>query len=330
MEGGLRVPGVFGPILTTGVALSAAVVVVANPLTAPQSDVQIPAAQAQVSQVGGQALDMLDEDFIKAVGPKPTGSTNPLAVLKDLVSALVADAADLGKSAVLHAFTVGASVVTRRAAPELTAVTHPFVVPPAPVVADLRPVVEQALTAIIADYGDITDSGVIASAFAAGAALAAEGSPLLEDLRGLVDSQLQPALDKVGPALSTLPQTALGVVRDAVTLYLPPDLPATRVLPVLPGRAENPGTDPSEGGVPAVADDVAQALSRKPRPIAVERTAPPLRNIDGVDPSAAEAPKRPLVSVGLGPRRPAVSDLADGVRESIGRAVKARVDRTHD
>lgn len=328
MKGGVRVPGAFGPILTTGVALSAAVVVVANPMTAPHADVQISAAQAQVSQASGQALDMLDEDFIKAVGPKPAGSTNPLAVLKDLVSALVADAADLGKSAVLHAFTVGASVVSRPEAPELTAVSHPFVVPPAPVPQDLRPVVEQALTAIIADYGDVTDSGVIAAAFAAGAALNTEGSPLLEDLRGLVDSQLQPALAKAGSAVSAIPQTALGVVRDAVTLYLPPDRPATRVLPALPGRAESPETDPSEAGAPAVGDDVTQVLNRKSRPTTVDRTVPPLLNIGGAGSAAAEAIKRPVV--GVGPHRPAVSDLADSVRGSIGRAVKARVDRTRD
>jgi hypothetical protein len=348
----VQVPGALGPILTTGVALSAAVVVVANPVTAPHADVQIPAAQAQVSQAG-QALDMLDEDFIKAVGPKPAGSTNPLAVLKefkDLVSALVTDAADLGRSAVLHAFTVGANVVSRPEAPELTAMSHPFVIPPAPealpaldwpvlpgpVPEDLRPVVEQALTAIIADYRDIADAGVIAAAFAAGAALAAEGSPLLENLRGLVDSQLQPALDKSGSAVSALPHTALGdVIRDAVTPNLPKAVPSMPVAPTLPGRAENPGADLAGAGATAVGDDVAQAMNRKPRPITVDRTAPPLLDIGGADSTVVEAARRPVGGQGqlggsTGLNRSAVSDVADKVRGSIGRAVKAHVDRAHD
>ena len=349
----MRVPGAFGPILTTGVALSAAVVVVTNPVTAPHADVRIPAAQAQVSQASGQAIDMLDEDFINAVGPTPAGSTNPLAVLKDLVSALVADAADLGRSAVLHAFTVGASVVSRPESPELTASSYPLVIPPAadtlpalnwsvlpgPVPEALRPVVEQALTAIIADYGDITDAGVIAAAFAAGAALSAEASPLLGNLRGLVDSQLQPALAKAGSAVSALPHTAVGdVIRDTVTQYLPPKaLPPKALVPAGPGRDESAGTDLAGSSSPAAGDDVAQVVKRKPRPITAERPLPPLLVIGGAESTVAQAPKRPVFGPGplgaagvTGPNRSTVSDLADGVRGSIGRAVKAHIDRPRD
>ena len=51
--------GVVGPVLTTGVALAAAVVVVANPVIPPRSDVQIPSVQ--LSAGTGDALGMLDE-----------------------------------------------------------------------------------------------------------------------------------------------------------------------------------------------------------------------------------------------------------------------------
>ena len=59
--------GVVGPVLTTGVALAAAVVVVANPVIPPRSGVQIPSVQ--LSAGTGDALCMLDEEFLNAIAP---------------------------------------------------------------------------------------------------------------------------------------------------------------------------------------------------------------------------------------------------------------------
>jgi hypothetical protein len=196
--------------------LGAATVVVANPVVVPRADVQIPAAHLPVTVAGvghhgsahGSALDMLDEDFIRAVGPGPTASANPLAALTDLVRVLVADAAQMGRSAVLHAFATGARVI---ADPVLTSTSYPYLpaapsdpaalpwwgpTPPVAGAGDLGPVVTQALTAILADVGDVSGARAIVSAFAAGAALASEQLPVLgvvesvqRDLRGvLVDT----------------------------------------------------------------------------------------------------------------------------------------------
>lgn len=347
-------PGAFGPILTTGVALSAAVVVVTNPVTAPPTDVRIPAAQSQVSKAG-QAVDMLDEDFIQAVGPGPTGSTNPFAVLKDLVSSLVADAADLGKDAILRAFVAGTSVVSGQQVPELTAASYPYIPPvyippvapdrlpwpalPGPVPTDLRPVVEQALTAIITDSGDFTDSGVVAAAFVAGAALAAEVSPILESLRGLVDAQLRPALNQAGSALAALSPPLIGdVIRDVVDRYLP-TAPSVADVQVLPRRDANPETDPLLTGEPSADDDASLTSVRQARPNPAKRTPDLMADVVAAEAPGAETvvPKHPfsgLARLGAaaigGPHRPAAPNVGDGGRSPIAGAVKAAIDRARD
>lgn len=335
-------PGAFGPILTTGVALSAAVVVVTNPVTAPHADVRIPAAQAQVSTASGQAVDMLDEDFINAVAPGPTGSTNPLAILKDLVKVLVADAAEVGKSTVLRAFIAGASVVAPNS-PELTSVTLPYVVPPAPetlpnlpdlsampwtavpgpVSEELRPVVEQALTAIIADAGDVTDPGVIAAAFMAGAALAAEESPIAQDLRRLVESQFQPALRDAKAAAITRP--AIGtVILDAVKQHLPTPPPGD--FTVLPRRDSASGTGLLTGGAPMVGGDVTETVNRPARQIADRSLPPLLSSVSDVKPPvlAAISPKRPIGS----PHH--ATATGPGGSGPLASAIKARLDRVRN
>lgn len=202
-------PWAFGPILTAGVTLGAATVVVANPVVVPRADVQIPAAHVPVTVAGvghhGSALDMLDEDFIRAVGPGPTASANPLAALTDLARVLVADAAQMGRTAILHAFATGARVI---ADPVLTSTSYPYLpaapsdpaalpwsgpTPPVADAGDLGPVVAQALTAVLADVGDVGAARAVIAAFAAGAALASEQLPVLDvvesvqrDLRGVL------------------------------------------------------------------------------------------------------------------------------------------------
>lgn len=113
----------IGPIVTTGVAMAAAGVVVANPILVPRSDVQIPA----VALSAGTADSMLDKSFLDAIAPAPTESTSPLSVLKQLVSALAADASYIGKNAIVNAFVAGVGAVN----PDLGTINNTFVVPPA-------------------------------------------------------------------------------------------------------------------------------------------------------------------------------------------------------
>lgn len=115
----------YGPILTTGVALTAAAVVVANPIAvAPRSDVRIPSVS--LSAGTDDAIGMLDPKFLDAIAPGPPQSGNPFSVLKQLITSLAADATSFGKSAIVDAFVAGIAAVSE---PELTASTDSFVSP---------------------------------------------------------------------------------------------------------------------------------------------------------------------------------------------------------
>jgi hypothetical protein len=233
-------PWAFGPILTAGVTLGAATVVVANPVVVPRADVQIPAAHVPVTVAGvghhGSALDMLDEEFIRAVGPGPTASANPLAALTDLARVLVADAAQMGRTAILHAFATGTRVI---ADPVLTSTSYPYLpaapsdpaalpwsgpTPPIADADDLGPVVAQALTAVLADVGDVSQARAVVAAFAAGAALASEQLPVLDVVES-VQRDLRGVLLDTASVVAALPRPR-EVIGDGIRT-------AVKVLPVI-------------------------------------------------------------------------------------------------
>ena len=233
-------PWAFGPILTAGVTLGAATVVVANPVVVPRADVQIPAAHVPVTVAGvghhGSALDMLDEEFIRAVGPGPTASANPLAALTDLARVLVADAAQMGRTAILHAFATGTRVI---ADPVLTSTSYPYLpaapsdpaalpwsgpTPPIADAGDLGPVVAQALTAVLADVGDVSQARAVVAAFAAGAALASEQLPVLDVVES-VQRDLRGVLLDTASVVAALPRPR-EVIGDGIRT-------AVKVLPVI-------------------------------------------------------------------------------------------------
>lgn len=113
----------IGPIVTTGVAIVVAGVVVANPVVvAPHTDVSIPAVK--LSGSSDASGSMLDQAFLDAIAPGPAASTNPFSVLKQLITSLAADATSLGKNALVNAFVAGVTAVSE---PELTASALPYV-----------------------------------------------------------------------------------------------------------------------------------------------------------------------------------------------------------
>lgn len=98
---------VFGPILATGVVLVTAAVVAANPVMGSSADVQI----RSVDLSSGTA-DTFGQDFYDALAPASPRASGPLAVLKDVVSALVADAVYLGRNGWAQAFTAAGDLTT--------------------------------------------------------------------------------------------------------------------------------------------------------------------------------------------------------------------------
>ena len=291
-------PGLIGPLLTTGVALSVAAVVVANPVIVPRADLQVPAVQLSGT---GDAMDMLNKDFLSAIGPAQTeSSSNPIAVLKDLVSSLAADASYLGRNAIVAAFFAGATAVTN---PELTAASYPYVpVPPhlpapavtggpvaspAPTVslpaagpvsteqllalsavpAELIPAAAEMVMTLMDDVHGITDDAVTA-AFAAGALLVTQGGRAIATLRGLVSRDLR------------------AVLSAAATVVTSGD-PEKAIINAINGVIEQPGYETtSVQTAPSQSPAIGQRTSPDSDPV-----APPVVN-SSANPVAAEGVQR--------------------------------------
>ena len=218
---------VIGPILTTGVALLAASVVVANPLVVPRADVQIPAftLSAGNDETGG----MLDPAFLNAIAPAPSESDNPFSVFKQLITSLASDATSVGRNAIVDAFVAGVAAVSQ---PELSAASDPYAAPPvdpypanlpalaaslAPgldissfkpvaaavpaatadpslaVAAAVAPVVRELVSSLVADVGYVSN-GLISAAFAVGALVATEPVLVVNTLSALVGGDLNGAV----------------------------------------------------------------------------------------------------------------------------------------
>ena len=304
----------LGPIFTTGVALTAAGVVVANPVIPPRSDVQIPAVQ--LSAGAGDALGMLDEDFLNAIAPAPPQSTNPFVILKDLITSLAADATYLGKSAIVDAFVAGATAVTQ---PELTASSYPYVpqTRPAPSsdlapaqldpaalnplslesvlpvelglptadLSDLSPVMAEAVTSMVNDVSYVSNQ-LVTAAFAAGAMLAAEPALIVGTLWALVEGDVRGALETAVAAVSA-PFAPSRIVLDAlhtvITRHLPgaPAAVAPEIEP--PAAPETEPSAPVETPEPGTTSPLAAEADRV-------TTAGPRQRRAVIDPPAVVLP----------------------------------------
>ena len=265
---------VIGPILTTGVSLVTAGVVVANPIVAPRADVAIPAVQ--LSAGNAETIGMLDQAFLDAIAPGPAGSSNPFSVLKDLISGLAADASSMGKDVIVDAFVAGVAAVSP---PELTAASSPylsFVGAPVPgfpaitdphdlsalvpsmsevavaaadssefVANDVAPVVREFVTSLAADV-EFVSTGLIEAAFAVGALVAHEPILIARTLTALVSGDFEGALaNAVKAVVAPLgpPAMVYNTLRTVVVKYLSlaPRNPAAPA----PASAPEPGTRPA-------------------------------------------------------------------------------------
>ncbi|WP_179471695.1 hypothetical protein [Mycolicibacterium vinylchloridicum] len=118
----------LGPFLTTGVALVAATVVVANPLAPPSRDMQISTTQLSTSP---DLLSPSDKSLLSALTPQlPVSNLGP--ALAQILAALAADADRISREV---ASAIGPDVVVAAAAPEQTAyrpepVVAPFIESP--------------------------------------------------------------------------------------------------------------------------------------------------------------------------------------------------------
>lgn len=291
----------IGPIVTTGMALVVSGVIVANPVVTPRADVQIPAVQ--LSSGSDDAGGMLDEAFLNAIAPAPPESTNPFAVLKQLVSSLVADATFIGKNAIVDAFVAGVTAVSE---PELTAAWAPYAAPPAefsaavaavlpglqfpdpatlpdlpatlpdpvaPVSDPLSPVVKEFVTSLVHDVGYVGGE-MISAAFAVGAVVAAEPAMIAETLRALVKGDFAGALNsavKVVTAPLGPPAIIIDALRTVVEKRLAGLVPA---ITAPEAAAESHAAPTVAAPTPSAAAPTDTSLGQRPTRRAPDTQAP--------------------------------------------------------
>lgn len=259
----------------------------ANPIIAPHSDVQIPAVQ--LSAGTGDAIGMLDQAFLDAIAPAPPESTNPLSVLKQLITSLAADASDAGKTAIINAFVAGITAVSE---PELTATTVPYEAPAVPpispdlamsvlpgldlnsiipanggisslpnltsVVTDtVAPAVTSFVSSLIRDAGYV-GGRLVAAAFATGAMVANEpaliGATLTAlvqgDFTGALQSAVKAVIAPLGPPVIILDAVATVIEKRLVDLS--GGLPSVPVpAEVNTDIARTPAPEPGDNEQPA-------------------------------------------------------------------------------
>lgn len=246
--------------MTAGVALTVAAVVVANPVIAPHSDVQIPAVALSAGS-DPSGTGMLDAAFLNAIAPTPPEPATPFTVLKQLLASLAADVTSFGKSAIVDAFVAGVATITQ---PELTAASSPYfgpavdlpglpasegglpldpgsaaispsvivpsatIVDPALVLNSLLPAAQQALAGFSADARFVSGE-VVAAAFATGALVASAPGLIYDTLRALVAGDLEAALQSavkavsapLGPPVMVLDALRMLVERHLAELFAP-------------------------------------------------------------------------------------------------------------
>src|SRR3954451_9483731 len=97
-------------LVTTGVALAGAAIIVANPVMLPSADIAIRAQQSPAEV--RRDLYLVDPAFLEALAeesPKPTDAMEPLP---RLVAALTDDGAPVSREAIARAYAAGVAVVS--------------------------------------------------------------------------------------------------------------------------------------------------------------------------------------------------------------------------
>ena len=333
---------VLGPVLTTGVALVVAGVVVANPIIAPRADVQIPAVK--LSAGNDEAGGMLDPAFLNAIAPGPSESDNPFEVLKQLITSFAFDATSLGKNAIVDAFVAGIAAVSE---PELTATSIPYFGPPiylpplteslipdfdlsaldpalpnlSVALSDLTPLdaasiapeVQDFVSTLVADVSYV-GGGLVAAAFAVGAVVAAEPRLIAKTLESLVRGDFDGAL-KNAVEVVTAPLGPPVMVLDTLLTLVESRLGQ---LPGIHGGSAVPG--PATGSVEVDPSVTETAAASKPTPGRDNRRT---RRAEAIVPVAtAASARRPSARAAIAGARGSVIDSVEAAsaRGPVGTA----------
>ena len=190
------------PLVTTGVALVGAAVIVANPVSLPPADVAIRAEQSPAEV--RRDLHLVDPAFLEALaaaGPKPT---DPMEYLPRLVAALTDDAAPVSREAIAAAHAAGVAVASGPTPTGASVPNLPAAVGPSNPLGDPTQVFQQTLEDLVEDVNYV-GAEVVAAAFAAGAVEAAMptliADPLTStrDLAAALSSAVSAVIGPLGP-----------------------------------------------------------------------------------------------------------------------------------
>jgi hypothetical protein len=299
----------LGPIVTTGIALVGAAVVVANPLVTAPHDVSVPSVR--LSAGDGAANGMVDKALLDAIAVDSGDSTGTVGVLKQMFAALVADASLFGGKAVSEVFPRDPAVTPptpRTAAPApdapvvpaspvdtLAALMQPTLPTQASTAVQMGPELQQVLTVVTADTGYVGRQVVAA-------AIAAAGLTITE-----------PALiSQVVTALAT--GDVNGAVNKAIEAAQAPLRPTSIILDAVRTVADQRGADLQSGTAALTA---AIAGPRQARAAAAERgphriTRTPLQAASTQDTAGTAAPGPAVTANGA-------TDLSDGNKVTPGR-----------
>jgi hypothetical protein len=201
-DGVIAMRAAIRPLVTTGVALVGAAVIVANPVSLPPANVAIRAEQSPAEV--RRDLHLVDPAFLEALaaaGPQPT---DPVEYLPRLVAALTDDAAPVSKEAIAAAHAAGVAVASGPTPTGASVHNLPAAVGSSNPLGDPTQVFQQTLEDLVEDVNYV-GAEVVAAAFAAGAVEAAMptliADPLTSarDLAAALSSAVSAVIGPLGP-----------------------------------------------------------------------------------------------------------------------------------
>lgn len=334
----------LGPILTTGVVLCSAAVVVANPVLTQPRDISVPSVQLSVGNAASQST--LEKSLVDAIGADSHDQAGPVSVLKQLFSTPSADAGLPAGEAVSEAVVVHNSAVLPPSSPAaspsqgqtppapgldaLANLLQPALAGPREVATQMAPELRQALAAANADAGYVGQQAIVAAIAAAGL-VGTEPALVTQALTALAKGDVAAAVTKVVEAAATPLRPEPVVLESVRTLAaVVPDtatpVPSVAAAVAAPAVAAEPAVTPKPGGASRTTLQAASAIpADTPAPQASANGGTDLTNGNKVVPQKLAAVADQLGSNFAVPDRlsSAVADFGDALRKLAGRLTGA-------
>jgi hypothetical protein len=225
------------PLVTIGVALVGAAVIVANPVTLPSADIAIRAQQSPAEV--RRDLYLVDPAFLEALTKESPQPTDPMEPLQRLVAALTDDGAPVSSEAIALAYAAGVAVVSPPARTGSSVPNLPAGAGPSSPMVDQTRVFQQTLKDLVEGVNHV-GADVVAAAFAAGAVEAAMPTLIADpvtsaevgDLAATLYNAVSAVVAPLGPpalaldAIRTVIENRMAEAAGAVAPSAPPEADA--------------------------------------------------------------------------------------------------------